>query len=64
MITYENYGVLPVGAFGWNGVFGSHFWVEAENKITAVYMKNLWFDGGAGNQTACRFEKAIDKALS
>ena len=64
MITSDNYGTLPVSAFGWRGAFGSHFWVDPENKITAVYMKNSWFDGGSGNQSACRFEEAVYNALS
>lgn len=57
---YEN---LPVGAFGWSGAYGSHFWIDYENDICAVFMKNSRFDGGAGNQSACRFEKAVHDSL-
>ena len=55
---------LPKGAFGWSGAYGSHFWVDPTNKITAVYMKNTSFDGGAGNQTANEFEKDVMNSLS
>lgn len=47
---------LPVGAYGWSGAYGTHFWIDPENKIVAVYMKNSYYDGGAGASTACRFE--------
>lgn len=63
VITSENYGPLPVGAFGWSGAYGSHFWVDPVNRITAVYMKNSRFDGGAGNMSAKTFEKAVFEAL-
>lgn len=63
VITDESYGTLPVGAFGCNGVFGTHFWIDPENDICAVYMKNSMFDGGAENKSAVRFEKAVNDAL-
>lgn len=50
---------LEVGSFGWSGAFGTHFWVDPVNKITAVYMKNSRFYGGAGSVTACNFEKDV-----
>ncbi|MBO5060471.1 MAG: beta-lactamase family protein [Clostridia bacterium] len=63
VITDDTYGTLPVGAYGWSGAYGSHFWIDPKNKITAVFMKNSGFDGGAGNKSACRFEKAVHDAL-
>ena len=63
VITSEDYGVLPVGTYGWSGAYGSHFWIDAENEITAVYMKNSRYDGGAANRSAQRFEKAVHDAL-
>lgn len=63
VITNEAYRDLPVGTYGWSGAFGSHFWVDPENQITAVFMKNSKFDGGAGNCSACRFEQAVNDAL-
>ena len=63
VITSEDYGPLPVGAFGWSGAYGSHFWVDPVNRITAVYMKNSRFDGGAGNKSAKAFEIAVFESL-
>ena len=59
VITDESYHYLPVGTFGWSGAYGSHFWCDPENDITAVYLKNSRIDGGAGNQSAYRFESAV-----
>ncbi|MBR6782054.1 MAG: beta-lactamase family protein [Clostridia bacterium] len=54
---------LPPGCFGWSGAYGSHFWVDPDNKITAVYMKNSWIDGGAGSQTSVHFEQDVYACL-
>lgn len=50
---------LPVGAFGWSGAYGTHFWIDPVNSIAAVYMKNSVFDGGSGAVTAANFEKDV-----
>lgn len=63
-VIMGNRGNLPKGSFGWSGAYGSHFWVDPANEITAVYMKNSAYDGGAGNQTANEFEKDVVAALS
>ena len=63
VITSEDYGTLPVGSFGWSGAYGTHFWVDPVNRITAVFMKNSRFDGGAGNKSAKAFEIAVSDAL-
>ena len=63
VITDEAYKYLHVGSYGWSGAYGSHFWIDPENDICAVYMKNSRFDGGAGNYSARRFEKAVFDAL-
>ncbi len=63
VIANEEYGILPKGAFGWSGAYGTHFWVDPENKITAVYMKNSHYDGGAGSVTSIEFEKAVNASL-
>jgi CubicO group peptidase (beta-lactamase class C family) len=47
---------LPVGTYGWSGAYGSHFWIDPENEITAVYMKNSRHDGGSGAVTSYNFE--------
>ena len=59
VVTKDTYPYLPVGSYGWSGAYGSHFWCDPHNNITAVYMKNSKIDGGAGNQSAQRFEKAV-----
>ncbi|MCQ2484889.1 MAG: serine hydrolase [Clostridia bacterium] len=50
---------LPNGSFGWSGMYGSHFWIDPTNKITAIYMKNSLYDGGAGSKTSIQFEKDV-----
>lgn len=60
VVTDKAYGVLPVGAFGWSGAYGSHFWVDPVNEVTAVFLKNSRVDGGAGNESARHFEKAVN----
>lgn len=32
--------VMETGAFGWSGAYGTHFFVDPANQITAIYMKN------------------------
>ena len=63
VIVSEDYDTLPVGAFGWSGAYGTHFWVDPTNNIAAIYMKNSLFDGGAGNESARNFEKAVNESL-
>lgn len=50
---------IPSGCFGWSGAYGTHFWIDPVNEITAVYMKSSNFDGGAGCTTANNFEYDI-----
>jgi CubicO group peptidase (beta-lactamase class C family) len=49
----------PVGTYGWSGAYGTHFWVDPENKIFAVYLKNSHFDGGSGAKTSAQFERDV-----
>ena len=49
-------GKLPKGSFGWSGAYGTHFWVDPVNQITAIYMKQSESNGGAGATTAENFE--------
>ena len=58
LFTNDN-GKLPKGSFGWSGAYGTHFWVDPVNKITAIYMKNSDNNGGAGCSTAEIFEDDI-----
>ncbi len=50
---------MPAGCFGWSGAYGTHFWVDPENDLTAVLMRNTAYDGGAGAMAACNFEKDV-----
>lgn len=62
VITDERHW-LPVTTFGWSGAYGSHFWVDPVHHITAVYMKNSRYDGGAGSQTSIHFEQDVYACL-
>ena len=59
VISGEGYKKLPVGTFGWSGAYGTHFWVDPVNRVTAIYMKNSRHDGGSGAQTASNFEQDV-----
>ena len=59
----NNDGKLPKGTFGWSGAYGTHFYVDPENEITAIYMKNSLFNGGAGATTAEHFEDDVIASL-
>ena len=63
VITEDSYKLLPKNSFGWSGAHGTHFWVDPDNKITAVYMKNSRYDGGAGAVTANNFEEDVTSSL-
>ena len=63
IVSTESYGDLPVGSFGWSGACGTHFWVDPENQIVGVYLKNSMYDGGSGAKTARQFEKDVARAL-
>jgi len=63
VITGESYADLPCGAYGWSGAYGTHFWIDPVNRITAIYLKNSRYDGGACALTARHFEKDVNAAL-
>ena len=50
---------MPAGCFGWSGAYGTHFWIDPENDLYFVLMRNSMFEGGAGTETVCRFERVI-----
>lgn len=62
-VITEGHPYLPAGAFGWSGAYGSHFWVDPENKVVAVFMKNATVDGGAGNNSSRNFESAVKRSF-
>lgn len=47
---------LPAGVYGWSGAYGTHFWVDPQNEIIAIYLKNSLYDGGADALTSKKFE--------
>ena len=56
---------LPAGTFGWSGAYGTHFWVDPENQITAVYMRNSrWHDSHGCGTIGQQFEKDVMRALA
>ena len=59
----QDSGNLPKGSFGWSGAYGSHFWVDPVNKITAIYMKNSQSNIGDGAKTIENFETDIMDSL-
>lgn len=59
VIGENAHSCLPAGSFGWSGAYGSHFWIDPSNGLFAVFMKNSSVDGGAGNESARNFEKAV-----
>ena len=62
-VIADGHPFLSKGSFGWSGAYGSHFWVDPNNEIVAVYMKNSTVDGGSGNESARNFESAVNRAL-
>lgn len=35
---------MPVGygTYMWDGMFASHFWIDPQNKLVVVFMRNIW----------------------
>ncbi len=57
-------GTLPKGSFGWSGAYGTHFWVDPENEITAVYLRNSrWYDSHGGGGIGMEFERDVMSCL-
>ncbi len=49
---------LPKGSFGWSGAYGTHFWVDPENQITAILLRNT-VDSGGGGIASVNFERSV-----
>jgi len=62
MRTVASDPVLPTGSYGWSGAFGTHFWIDPQHGIEAVFMMNLANGGGADAPTARAFERAVADA--
>lgn len=55
---------LPDGCWGWSGAYGTHFWIDPVNDITAVYMKNnRWHDSRGCGSTGGKFEADVMASL-
>ena len=55
---------LPAGAYGWSGAYGTHFWIDVKNGITALMFKN--HRNVAGNfwtDSIDSFERTVMSAL-
>lgn len=63
VVDDESYGRLPVGAYGWSGFYGGHFWVDPANEVIAIYLKNSRYDGGASAKTAANFETDVSASF-
>lgn len=56
--------VLPIGTFGWSGAYGTHFWVDPVNQITAIYMRaSRWYDSHGCGTIGQQFEKDVMACL-
>ena len=51
---------LPEGVFGWSGAYGTHFFIDPEDGITALLLRNMRFYDTCGcGKMGVRFEKAV-----
>ncbi|MBR3680445.1 MAG: beta-lactamase family protein [Clostridia bacterium] len=63
VVSGDKKAPLPIGSYGWSGAYGTHFWIDPENEIIAIYMKNSRFDGGSHAKTGRNFEIDVYSAL-
>lgn len=63
VIRDEKYQNLPIFSYVCNGAYGSHFWIDIKGDIAGIFLKNSLYDGGAGNESARNFEKAVYDSL-
>ncbi len=61
VITDETYGTLVKNCYGWAGAYGTYFWVDPDNKVIAIYMRNV-HDSEQG-YTASQFEQDVTSSL-
>lgn len=59
VIVEEERHNLPIGAYGWSGHYGPHFWIDPKNQIVAIYMKNSLYDPGSNPLTGTNFEADV-----
>ena len=67
MVVYDDPAFLQsarsAGSYGWSGAFGTHFFVDPQNRLTAVLGINRSNIGGASSPVSFAFEKAIREEL-
>lgn len=64
VITSEHHhNHLPLGTFGWSGAYGTHFWCDPVNQITAVFMKNTCTPDKPGISSVEQFERTVYESL-
>ena len=63
VVSGDASNVLPSGAYGWSGAYGTHFWIDPSNRIIGIYMKNSKYDGGSGAVTSSNFERDVYASL-
>ncbi|MBR6556895.1 MAG: serine hydrolase [Clostridia bacterium] len=61
VIVGENW--LPRGSFGWSGAYGTHFWIDPENRISAIYLRNSLYDSRGCGSIGFAFEKDVCASL-
>ena len=64
MVRLSGYPFLTPDSYGWSGAYGTHFFIDPRNKITAVYMKNTrWYDSHGAGMTGRHFEADVTASL-
>ncbi len=64
-VILDGYPFLTPGSYGWSGAYGTHFFIDPENEITAIYMKNTrWYDSHGGGVTGRHFESDVFLSLT
>ena len=61
VITDETYGTLVKNCYGWAGAYGTYFWVDPDNKVIAIYMRNV--RDGENGYTASIFESDVTSSF-
>lgn len=64
VIVMDCYARLPVGAYGWSGAYGTHFWIDPVNKVIGMYLKNSRNDGGSGCLTGAMLEDVVSRSFN
>lgn len=54
---------LPKDSYGWSGAYGTHFWIDVQNRMTCIYMMNLANAGGSDEEAAREFERDVMSSL-